>query len=272
MRFEKHQFHDPDSLLQAMRDSWSGVWVQPQGDSGDALPLSWVARLGQEAPEWQAVISQSLATLLLEDPKGLGYDSLILLREVSWNPIPAVADWIVRERDALKAVQSPVRQTRSLFGELVHLIKDCQQVESSPGQLAEVLADVDAPQDGYPNSLVLASVLDPERYLQRVPVLFEDVDDDELASRVLMLLGSPQPVCDEAFSLITESSPEHAQRVAAVVKSSLEVAADRVEQGLADPNLPESAKSMLRQAQGSHAVRWKALARRMGRHAKRVSD
>ena len=252
-----------------MRDAWPGVWAQPQDDSKDALPLSWVARLGEQSPEWQVPITESLATLFLENSEGLGYAALVLFREVPWNPVPAIADWIVREQSTLKAVQSPDRRDLTLLGELVHIIK-ARELESLPAQLAEVLAAVDVAADGYPESLVLASALAPDRYLRRVPSLFEDVDDRSLETRVLMLLNAPAPVCDEGFSIIAESAPELALRVATVVKSSLDAAAERVEANLANPNLPESVKDMLRKARGSHAERWRDLARRLGADGSRA--
>ena len=216
MEFEGHQFHDQDTLLAAMRAAWPGVWVQPQGDQQDPLPLSWTQRLGEQRPDWQASISTCL-TALLTDGDGLAYAALMMLRAVSWNPTPAIADRLVSEGAALARITSPADRACSLLGELVDVLRARPLVVPLPDELPQLLASIQTKADGYPGSLLLAANLAPGRYLGRIPTVLEGVEGAELTARVKMLLGRPAPVCDEGFSHIAASSPELARRVAVVV-------------------------------------------------------
>jgi hypothetical protein len=257
--FEGHRFTDGQTLLDAARASWSGVWLQPRGDAGDATPLAWLARLGAAHPEWRPQASLALAELLL-DGRGLDWAALFELRDLPWDPLPPLAAWIVEHAAQLAARPSAADSRRSLMGELVGHMGRRPLAAALPDALADLLIGLERAEDGHPDAALCAMAIAPARHLGRLPALLESQDEPGLTGLVEQLLGAQPAFVEAAFVAVGRSGPDLRRRVAAVVRSVLERAARRVEAQLADPALDERAKALLREARGTHAGRIERLA------------
>lgn len=265
MEFEGHSFEDVRGLTEALRASWPGVWVEPR-DGSDPMPLSWALRFGELEPSWRERVAAACAALLLDPDDSIAFAALDALRAAPWDVGPAVAEWASTRVDALVARRSPRREQRNGLAEVVTLLLASPQKDAIPDALSEALAARTAPEDGAPETALLALAAGTAKTravaAERLVDALDAASDPSALTGQILALG--EPATEPLMRALRLRDAALATQIGDVIKRQLELAAANVELGIHNPDYPDAVRARLKAARGTHTKRWSALAAQLG--------
>ena len=199
-----------------------------QWDPRDARPprtLDWVSGLATAHPELLATIEAAYAQLLADaDPDEV--------REVLAQAVEhpgsdsferLLVDAIEHHADALRAKEDTTHSDRSLLGAVVRTLSSLKSPPPVTPGASRVLGAIDAPADGWPNSLLLALVADFDAHSEKlIPALERLASDDEESDLFVSgMIASGPPLTTRGFEAIGKAPVDLRDRFAASVRALL---------------------------------------------------
>jgi hypothetical protein len=191
---------------------------------GDARPLDWVVRYVKEHPSEIPAIAAALEEQLRRNDPEIRSQIFEQLPYMEVDLSTAIGDLIVRERDALHVQQDPCREGQTLLGAAVraldHRGADRHQLSDAA---VRTLAEIGAPEDGYPESFLVAVTANLDACLPSLASGLAKLDSDAVATVARRLAELPPAQCERAFSTIGQETPTYVRkRLARAIKVCVE--------------------------------------------------
>lgn len=219
MLFESFDLPDTGDLAPTFREA-AKQGVNERSDLGDQLPLDWVCRLYASFPDWRDRVDDAFAELLTaEDPLPKRVlDQVTKLPARSFLPR---LYGVITGRCAELAARLDTTRTdgRSLLGSIVNAAATMQKAVQPSRALAHELAAMTRPEDGWPETLLLALPGDVDGLLPRLTPTLKQLDDAQLEGFARGMIADGSPWTDRVLEEIGRGPHDLRDRVATVVKA-----------------------------------------------------
>ena len=215
--FEQREIPD-GSLSDCLRQSIRS-YAAPRGDEGDFHPLDWVQRLVQAHPETAPRVAAAYFELLDDADAGVVCD---VLEQVPSHPAdlaPQLMDFLCRHVEDLRTRDDVYRSDRTLLGVCVAALYASLRGDRMPThEAARVLATLDRPEDGWPDSFLLALAADPGSQLPHLVPELQRMSPEQLESFVHRMEIFGPPLTTDAFDALARGPTDLRDRIAGILR------------------------------------------------------
>lgn len=211
MMFEGWRVPDNDAdWVKYLRDAMTPPYATRR--QGDDRPLDWVERFLKEHPEKTKAIGDAFIELLREPDPSRRAQILEQLPSFPDELAERLSKVLADEHVSFRAQSDPFDSSQTLLGRLVRVIDRCVNTTPVSSGAASVLETIDRPQDGWPESFLIAFRSSFPKLLPKLVPTIEKLDADGQKDFAERLALEAATICDQSFDEIGRTASERLRR------------------------------------------------------------